>query len=256
MTRDQRVVLITGAASGIGRAAAQLFSDTGAAIVAIDVDGPGVTTVAQEISAAGGEAVAHEVDISSEHQVRSMVDLVLDRYGRIDVLFNNAGIGPSASSRFQMASVVDTSEYAWDAILAINLKGPFLTCKHVIPVMVEQGCGVIINNSSINGLVAIPGADAYTASKGGLIALTRVLASDWSAQGIRVNVICPGPVDTPMNRPWLEDPQKVTFFMDSCPMGRVASAEEIARVAVFLASDAASYINGAVIPIDGGWTAR
>jgi NAD(P)-dependent dehydrogenase (short-subunit alcohol dehydrogenase family) len=255
MTKDQRVVLITGAASGIGRAAARLFSQNGATVLVVDQDAEGASAVAEEICAGSGEALACQTDVSSETQVKSMVELALDRYGRVDVLFNNAGIGPSASERFRMASVVDTPEDAWDSILAVNLKGPFLTCKHVIPGMVKRGGGVIIINSSINGLVAIPGADAYTASKGGLIALTRVLAADWGPKGIRANVICPGPVDTPMNKPWLDDPAKVAYFTASCPMRRVASAEEIAAVAVFLASEAASYINGAVIPVDGGWTA-
>lgn len=256
MTTDRRIVLITGAGSGIGRAAARLFSAQGDAVVLADVDGEAALAVTKEITNASGEALACEVDVSAEPQVRSMVHQAVDRYGRIDVLFNNAGIGPSASSRIRMTHVIDTPADAWDTVLAINLKGPFLACKHTIPVMLENGRGVIINNSSINGLVAIPGADAYTASKGGLIALTRVLAVEWGPEGIRVNVICPGPVDTPMNRPWMEDASKVAFFAANCPLGRVAVPEEIARVAVFLASDAASYINGAVLPVDGGWTAN
>ena len=129
-------------------------------------------------------------------------------------------------------------------------------CKHAIPVMVRQGGGVIINNASINALVAMPGADAYTAAKGGIVALTRVLASDWGPKGVRVNCICPGGVDTPMIAPVLQDPQVRAAMEANCPLGRVASPEEIARVALFLASDDSSYVNGVILPVDGGWTAR
>lgn len=253
---QERVVVITGAGSGIGRAAARLFAEEGYAVVVSDIDGERASVVAEEIRTACGDAVGYQLDIRSEPQVRAVVASVLNGCGRLDVLFNNAGIGPSASGKARMASAVDTPEDAWDAVLATNLKGPFLVLKHVIPVMIGHGGGSIINNASINGLVAVPGADAYTASKGGLIALTRVLAADWGPKGVRVNVICPGPVDTPMNRPWLEDASKAAYLTSSCPLGRVATPEEVARVALFLASDAASYINGAVIPVDGGWTAR
>jgi NAD(P)-dependent dehydrogenase (short-subunit alcohol dehydrogenase family) len=154
-----------------------------------------------------------------------MVTRAVERFGTVDVLFNNAGVGPSATGRWTMANVVETPAEAWDAILAINLKGPALVSKYVIPVMLRHRRGVIVNNASINGLVAVPGADAYTASKGGLVALTRAMASEWGPQGIRVNCLCPGPVDTPMNAPWLGDPAKVAFFQNSAgrPMcGRVA----------------------------------
>jgi meso-butanediol dehydrogenase/(S,S)-butanediol dehydrogenase/diacetyl reductase len=185
-----------------------------------------------------------------------MIRTALDSFSRLDVLFNNAGIGFSATDRYTMASVVDTPEEAWDAILAINLKGPALGCKHAIPVMVDQGGGTIVNNASINGLVALSGADAYTAAKGGVVALTRVLAADWGPKGIRVNCICPGPVETPMIAGVLTDPQVLDYMQGNCPLGRVARPEEIAQVALFLASDAASYVNGVIIPVDGGWTAR
>lgn len=253
---NSRVCIVTGAASGIGQAAASLFGRDGWVVVLCDVNEEGMETTARSIEVAGGESLSCRLDVADESQVQAVVQAVHDRYGRIDALFNNAGIGPSATGRFRMASVVETSAEAWDAIMAVNLKGPFLMAKHVIPPMVDQGGGSIVNNSSINGLVAVLGADAYTASKGGLIALTRVLAVDWASKGVRVNVICPGPVDTPMNRPWLDNADKAGYLKGGCPMGRVAMAEEIAQVALFLASDAASYMNGAVIPVDGGWTAR
>jgi NAD(P)-dependent dehydrogenase (short-subunit alcohol dehydrogenase family) len=252
---QDRVVLITGAASGMGRSAARLFAEAGALIVAADRDAAGVQAVTTELSGAGHRAMAVVVDISQEESVEEMARAAVQTYGRIDVLFNNAGVGPSASSRYTMANVVETPPEAWDSILAINLKGPALVSRQVIPVMLGNGGGSIVNNASINGLVAVPGADAYTASKGGLVALTRAMAAEWGRRGIRVNCICPGPVDTPMNAPWLRDPAKVRFFESSCPLGRVATADEVAEVVLFLASDSASYLNGAVIPVDGGWTA-
>lgn len=255
MDLQDRVALITGAASGMGRSAARLFAESGAAVVAADCDMVGVKALAAELSAAGYDATAVAVDISQEASVKAMVRIAVETYGRIDILFNNAGVGPSASARYTMANVVETPSEAWDSILAINLKGPALVSKHVIPVMLGNGGGSIVNNASINGLVALPGADAYTASKGGLVALTRAMAAEWGRRGIRVNCICPGPVDTPMNAPLLQDPAMVRFFESSCPLGRVAKAQEMAQVALFLASDSASYLNGAIIPVDGGWTA-
>ncbi len=254
MDLHDRVALITGAASGVGRSAARLFAESGAPVVAADWDKAGVKAVAAELAGAGHRVTPVAVDISQEASVEAMLRTAVESYGRINVLFNNAGVGPSASARYTMANVVETPPEAWDSILAINLKGPALVSRQVIPVMLGSG-GCIVNNASINGLVAVPGADAYTASKGGLVALTRAMAAEWGRQGIRVNCICPGPVDTPMNAPWLQDPAKVRFFESSCPLGRVATAEEVAQVALFLASDAASYLNGAVIPVDGGWTA-
>jgi NAD(P)-dependent dehydrogenase (short-subunit alcohol dehydrogenase family) len=131
-----------------------------------------------------------------------------------------------------------------------------MACKHAIPAMAAQGGGAIVNNASINGLVGLPGADAYTAAKGGVVALTRILAVDWGPRGIRVNCICPGAIDTPMIAPVLADQHVVEYFVANCPLGRLGRPDEVAQVALFLASDAASYVNGAIIPVDGGWTAR
>jgi NAD(P)-dependent dehydrogenase (short-subunit alcohol dehydrogenase family) len=251
-----KVTVITGAASGQGKAAAHLFTQAGASVIVADWNGEGAEETVREIRENGGKAVAVRADVSREADIKVMIQAALDHFGRLDILFNNAGIGFSSTKRFTMASVVDTPEEHWDAILAINLKGAAMGCKHAIPIMVKQGGGVIINTASINGLVALSGADAYTASKGGLIALTRVLASDWGPKGIRVNCICPGGVDTPMVAGAMTDPQTAEYLQMNSPLGRVARPEEIAQVALFLASDAASYVNGAIIPVDGGWTAR
>jgi NAD(P)-dependent dehydrogenase (short-subunit alcohol dehydrogenase family) len=256
MQLTDKVAVVTGAASGQGRAAARLFAQAGAMVVVADVNGEDAEAVVSEIKYAGGEATAARADVSNEAQVAAMIGMAVDRYGRLDVLFNNAGVGPSASDRLTMASVVDTPEEHWDAILAINLKGVAMGCKHAIPVMVEGGGGAIVNNASINALVGIPGADAYTAAKGGVVALTRVLAVEWGPSGVRVNCICPGGVNTPMIAPLTADEQVLSSVRESTPLGHLARPEEIARVALFLASDAASYMNGAIVPVDGGWIAR
>lgn len=247
--------MVTGGASGVGRAAARLYAQAGAYVVVADWDAVGAKASAEELSDQGHRVLALEVDISNDQSVGVMVESVVAEFNRVDVLFNNAAVGPSAAATYTMANVVDTPPEAWDAILAINLKGPALVSRHVLPHMVRTGSGVVINNASINGMVAIRGADAYTASKGGLIALTRAMAVEWGPQGIRVNCLCPGPIDTPMNAPYLSDPERLPAMKASIPLGRVATPEEIAAVAVFLSTDAASYLSGAIIPIDGGWTA-
>jgi meso-butanediol dehydrogenase / (S,S)-butanediol dehydrogenase / diacetyl reductase len=256
MRLDGKVAVITGAAGGQGQAAARLFAEEGARLVVTDIDGEGAEKTAEEIGDAGGEAISLRTDVSREKDVAEMIRAAVDEFGTLDILFNNAGVGYSAADRLTMASVVDTPEEDWDAILAINLKGAAMGCKHAIPVMVENESGAIVNNASINALVALSGADAYTAAKGGIVALTRVLAVDWGPSGIRVNCICPGGVDTPMIAPVIEDEQILDFMRESTPLGRLAHPEETARVALFLASDEASYMNGAIVPVDGGWTAR
>jgi NAD(P)-dependent dehydrogenase (short-subunit alcohol dehydrogenase family) len=256
MRLEDKVAVITGAASGQGWAAAMLFAKEGAKVVVADLNDEGAQEVVREITGSGGEAAAARVDVSREAEVEAMIRQAVDEFGRLDVLFNNAGVGYSASDRMKMASVVETPEKDWDAILAINLKGAAMGCKHAIPIMEEQGGGAIVNNASINALVGLPGADAYTAAKGGIVSLTRVLAVEWGPKNIRVNCICPGGVDTPMIAPVLSDEQVLSFMRASTPLGRLARPEETARVALFLASDEASYLNGAIIPVDGGWTAH
>ena len=246
-----RVVIVTGGASGQGRVAAELFAARGAHVVVADIDGAGADRVAASIDGLG---VA--VDVAREADVRGMVELACDRYGGLDVLFNNAGVGFSATSRYTMASIVDTPEEAWDAILAINLKGAAMACKHAIPRMVARGGGAIVNNASINAIAGVLGADAYTAAKGGLVALTRALAVEWGAKNVRTNCICPGPIDTPMISALLETESFNTAMTGMIPQGRVGRAEEVARVAVFLASSDASYLNGVILPVDGGWAAK
>jgi len=247
---EGKVAIITGGASGQGEAACRLFAAEGASVIVADWNGEGAERVAAET---GGLAI--RTDVSREADIVAMVDLARTRYGRLDVLFNNAGVGHSESARFKMANVVETPEDDWDRILAINLKGCSLGCKHAIPLMVESGGGAIVNNSSIMGIAAVSGADAYSAAKGGVVALTRVLAVDWIGKGIRVNCIAPGPVATAMTAPLLETEEGRRNVIGLSPANRVASAEEVAKVAVFLASDDASFVNGVILPVDGGWAA-
>lgn len=251
-----KVVVVTGGGGGQGRAAALMFAREGGRVVVADWDDEAADRTAADIAAAGGTAVAVRTDVSVEADVEAMVATATTRFGRLDVLFNNAGVGFSARARFVMANVVDTPAPDWDAILGINLRGVAAGCKHAIPVMVGQGGGVIVNNASVNGIAGVLGADAYSAAKGGVVALTRVLAVDWGSRGIRVNCICPGGVRTPMIAEALQDPAYERFLHEDNPMGRLAEPEEIARVALFLGSDDASYVNGAILPVDGGWTAK
>ena len=250
MRLQDRVVLVTGGASGQGEATCRLFAAEGAKVVVADWNAEGAAKVACDI---GGEPFA--VNVALESEVAAMIDFACGRFGRLDVLFNNAGVGHSATGRYRMASIVDTPEDAWDAILNINLKGQAMGCKHAIPRMVAGGGGVIINNASIMAIAGVPGADAYTAAKGGVVALTRVLAVEWASRGIRVNCICPGTIATPMVGNLLDDPDGRARLGDATPMKRIGVSDEIARVALFLASDESSYINGAILPVDGGWSA-
>lgn len=249
------VVFVTGAASGQGKATVRLFAEEGATVIVADRHGDAAEQTAYELRSAGHSAMAVKVDVSDAAAVRAAFDVVVDQYGRVDVLVNNAAVGFSENSRLTMANVVDTPLEHWNAILAINLTGPALCAKAVLPLMAEQGSGVIINIASINGLVGLTGADAYTATKGGLIALTRSIAAEWSSRGIRVNCICPGGVDTPMIAQILENPEAKDALSAQSPMGRLATPEEIAAVSVFLASPLAGYVNGVVLPVDGGYTA-
>ena len=232
-----RVWVITGAKGGIGSASVELFQREGARVAGVDVetDSPG--------------DVALQVDVTDEAAVRDMYAQVRERLGHIDVLFNNAGISPNDD-----ASVLDTSVEAWQRVQDINLKGVFLCCKHGIPHLLEAGGGSVINTASF---VAVLGAAtsqiSYTATKGGVLALSRELGIEFARRGVRVNALCPGPVDTPLLRElFSKDPEQAARRLVHVPMGRFARAEEIARGALFLASDDASYVTASTFLVDGG----
>ncbi|HEY6136408.1 MAG TPA: glucose 1-dehydrogenase [Thermoanaerobaculia bacterium] len=246
MRLAKKVALITGAGSGIGQASARLFAREGAKVVCVDLKGETAEATAREV---GGAAFA--ADISKAKDVEAMVAFAEKTYGRLDVAFNNAGIFHPNDD-----SVTNTPEDIWDLVININLKGVFLGCKYEIPALLRAGGGAIINTASF---VAILGAAtpqiAYTASKGGVLSMTREIAVEFARKNIRCNALCPGPVETPLLAELLSDPARRQRRLVHIPPGRFARAEEMANAALFLASDEASYVNGSTFLVDGGITA-
>ena len=251
MRLQDKVCIITGAGSGMGRVAAERFAAEGAKVVVAEADEAAGAATASAIRAAGGSATDIEVDISDEAGARRMVDHAVATYGRLDVLYNNAGIMPEADH-----SVIDTDVATWDRVMAVNVRGVFLACKHAIPRMIEGGSGSIINVASF---VAILGCsvpqDAYTASKGAVLALTRSLAVQFAPQRVRSNAISPGPIETPLLMDWLvKDEEAKRVRLARNPSGRFGKPEEIVAVGIYLASDESRWTNGANLVIDGGIT--
>jgi NAD(P)-dependent dehydrogenase (short-subunit alcohol dehydrogenase family) len=248
---DGKVALITGAASGMGKIAASLFSREGAAIVVADVSDDAGNETAREIESAGGRAQYVRADVSNAAEAENMIAAATDRFGGLHILYNNAGIFPADDG-----SVTETPEATWDRVMAINLKGVFFGCKYGIPAMLASGGGSIINVASF---VALMGAAApqiaYTASKGGVLAMTREIAVEFARKGIRANALCPGPIETPLLQELLADPVRRERRLVHIPIGRFGRAEEIANAALFLASDESSLVTGATFVVDGGITA-
>jgi NAD(P)-dependent dehydrogenase (short-subunit alcohol dehydrogenase family) len=246
-----KVAIVTGGASGIGRAAVELFTREGAAVVAADVTDEAGQQLADAISSNGGSCVFVHADVSREADVEAMIHLALSHYGRLDVLFNNAGI------EGDQAPTAEATTENWDRVIGVNLKGTFFGLKHGIAAMLAHGGGSIINNASVAGLVGFAGIPAYCASKGGIVQLTRTAALEYAAQGIRVNCVCPGVIDTPMVQRFTHGDAAITAQFTSLePVGRLGRASEVAELALFLASDRSSFVTGAVIPVDGGFVAR
>jgi NAD(P)-dependent dehydrogenase (short-subunit alcohol dehydrogenase family) len=249
MRLDGKVAVITGAGSGMGRVAAQMFAAEGAKVVVAEFAADAGEETVRQVADAGGEASFVKTDVSREDDARAMVDHAVERFGRIDVLYNNAGIMPEADH-----SVTDTDVAVWDQVMAVNLRGVFLGCKYAIPRMVERGSGSVINISSF---VAILGCsvpqDAYTASKGAVLSLTRSLAVQFGPRGVRSNAICPGPIETPLLMNWLlKDDAAKQLRLARNPTGRFGKPEEIVNAAIYLASDESRWTNGAQFVIDGG----
>ncbi len=248
---DGRVALITGAGNGMGRAAALLFASEGARIVVADAVEPGGRMTVDAIRDAGGDATFVRVDVSDADDVASMVHTTMKEYGALHVLYNNAGIFPPDD-----AGVTDTPETTWDRVMDVNLKGVWLGCRFGVPAMLDSGGGAIVNVSS---LVALMGSAtpqiAYTASKGGVLALTRELAIEYARRGIRANALCPGPIETPLLAELLDNPEWARRRLVHIPMGRPGRADEVARAALFLASDDSSFMTGATLVVDGGISA-
>lgn len=238
------VAIVTGGGSGIGRATCLQFPESGVKVVVVDVDLPGAEQVAAEVAARGGEAMACRVDISASAEVDQAIHQIINRFNRIDILVNCAGI-------YEIGTINDVSENDWDRMLAINLKGPFLFCKAVAPLMQQQRAGAIVNVSSISGrTTSLMAGPHYVASKAGIIGLTMCLANQLAPYGIRVNCVAPGMIDTPMNN--FLPPDKFDQLKNRIPLGRIGSPEEIAAAIVFLASPVAGFITGETLNINGG----
>lgn len=248
---DGKIALITGAGKGMGRVAAELFATEGARVVVADLmDEDGETTV-ERIRAAGGEAVFVHTDVSASDQAEAMIGTAVETFGGLHVLYNNAGIFPADDG-----GTTETPEPTWDAVMDVNLKGVWLGCKFAIPAMIDSGGGSIVNVASFVALMGAATAQiAYTASKGGVLSMTREIAVEYARRGIRANALCPGPIETPMLAELMSDPQRRQRRLVHIPMGRLGRAEELARAALFLASDDSSFMTGASLVVDGGITA-
>lgn len=247
---DGKVALVTGATAGIGETVARLFAQEGAAVVITGRRKEQLEKVAREIERAGGRAVPVPGSVTDEAHARSAVSQAIRSFGKLHILVNNAGLGEFSGL------IHETEDAVWEKLLAVNLTGTFRVTRAAIPEMLKAGGGSIVNVSSIASLVGIPYSGAYSATKGGLDALTRCVAVEYAKQGIRCNSICPGLVDTPMAAPLLADPVKTAQVMAAYPMGRPGTSEEVAKLALFLASDESAWMTGSVIPIDGGMTAQ
>ncbi|GIP27903.1 2,5-dichloro-2,5-cyclohexadiene-1,4-diol dehydrogenase [Paenibacillus sp. J23TS9] len=244
-----KVAIVTGAAGGMGKADAMILAQEGAKVVVTDIQEDKVNEVVEEINKNGGEAIGFRHNVTSEEEWQHIVDETVKKWGKIDVLVNNAGISLAKK-------LVDTTAQDWDKVMAINLTGGFFGLKHVIPVMQKNGGGSIINISSIAGLTGSNGAGPYTASKGAVRMLTKAVAIDYGKDNIRCNSIHPGYIETPMTKDLLADDNMTKWFISNTPLPRLGKPENIAQGVLFLASDESSFITGAELAIDGGVSAR
>ncbi len=252
MRLANKVALITGSAGGMGKVAAELFAQEGASVVVTDIAAEQGEETARSIRDAGGKAIFVKANVANEDEVKHLVGAAIDAFGRIDVLYNNAGIMPTDDG-----SVTDITEATWDKIMDVNLKSAFLCCKYTIPHMVKQGKGSIINVASFVALLGctVP-QDAYTVSKGGMLSLTKSLAVQYGRQGVRCNAICPGPIETPMLRVLWTSEEARNLRLNRIPLGRFGEANDIVYMALYLASDESSWTTGSWLVVDGGITSN
>jgi NAD(P)-dependent dehydrogenase (short-subunit alcohol dehydrogenase family) len=246
-----KVALVTGAASGIGRAGALAFAKAGAKVVASDIDEAGGAETVKMITDMGGEAMFVKCDVSDQAHVKALFAALMDKYGRLDCAFNNAGIEGAP------APCLECTEENWDKTIAINLTGVFYCCKEEVRIMLEQGGGAIVNTASVAGLVGFGGIPAYTASKHGVNGLTKVIALDYAKENIRANSVCPGVIDTPMIDRFTGGDAEAKAGMEAMePVGRLGKPEEVADAVVYLCSDEASFVTGINMPVDGAFVAQ
>jgi NAD(P)-dependent dehydrogenase (short-subunit alcohol dehydrogenase family) len=247
---DGRSALVTGGTRGLGRVMAEALAEAGASVCITSRSIDAARTAAEEIAAASGARIEGiEAEMTTADGVNRLVDVAHRDFGRVDILVNNAGVNIRGS-------VGELSESDWDTVVDTNLKGVFLLSRAFGPLMCEHRWGRVINLSSMLAAIGLPGRAPYAASKAGVVGLTRVLALEWAASGVTVNAICPGPFATEMNRQLLEDPEKYAAFVQKLPVGRWGELHEIKGIVVFLASNASSFMTGAALAIDGGWTAQ
>ncbi len=247
---EGKVAIVTGAGSGIGRAISLRFAKEGAKVAAVDYMAATAEETVSMLKAAGGEGMSIACDVSKTADVDRMVTAVADAYGKIDVLCNNAGVFDG------FTPTLDTDDALWDRVISINLKGVFLVARRVIPEMLKNGKGSIVNTASIAGLVANGGGVAYTASKHGVVGITRQLAAEFSGQGLRINAFCPGGILTGMTKDLAADEATDAAIKSGQLMPRWGTPEEMAAAALFLASDESSFSTGSLLVVDGGWTVR
>jgi NAD(P)-dependent dehydrogenase (short-subunit alcohol dehydrogenase family) len=249
-----KVAIVTGGASGLGHASALLFGREGAKVAIADLDGAGAERAAAEIATGGGEAIGLELDVTDGPAVERAVATTIERFGAVDVLFANAGIAGEGNA-------ATLAQADWDRVIAVNLTSVWLSMRAVLPHMAQRGSGAILATASVAGITGVPNTPAYSAAKGGVVALTRQVAIDFAGQGVRVNAICPGPVLTPLFEEAFrerapEDPQAaLSARAATVPLGRLGAPADIANMALFLVSDEADWITGAVYAVDGGITA-
>ena len=247
---ENKVALVTGGSSGIGRASALAFAAEGAKVVIADMDVKGGEETVDLVKKAGSDAIFVKTDVSKAAQVKAMADATVDTYGRLDYAFNNAGIDSTGKT------IVELTEENWDRVISINLKGVWLSMKYEIPFMLKQGKGAIVNNSSTSGLVGFPNLSDYTASKHGVVGLTKSLAVEYAKLGIRVNAVCPGTTITPLVDRIISNPKTNAWIIKAHPIGRLGVPEEVASAVVWLCSDGASFVTGQCLAVDGGYVAQ